>query len=200
MTGASGGHVWIVPSGFGLRVIPAGGPYECSLEDDGDLRVRVGEERLSVSPHHVPADPLASCSSVADVVAGPSFPEWWLDARLYRVPLPKGWTMIGPSEVPECWFVRAGQLAVFLQTAKHAPADADWAAPGQQIVDAAVCERGRWVELAYRHDGRPWRQRHVVLTGGAPSNVVITAQGPVEDVDRATELQRWLVERIVITP
>lgn len=110
----SSGHVWITPCGHGKRVVPATGPDECRLADDGWLIVSVGLRERRIGPREPPADALTADCKVADVVAGPDYAGWWLDARIYRVPLPAHWTMVGPSETPECWFVRPGDLVVSL--------------------------------------------------------------------------------------
>ena len=162
-------HAWLF-----ARVIPHEGGYNS----------KIGEHT-------------ASLADVLDVVGGPAGNRWWLDASVYRVPLPAGWTAV--SAEGSCVFDLLGPdgSLIFVQTPARLTAVPDMRAPGQVMASTGADAQSEWVDLQYVHDGADWHQRHHVrrLNG---VNIVVTAQAPVHAMPAAVATQKELVDAVLV--
>jgi hypothetical protein len=196
------GHIYVVASGYGKRVVPASVPFELARSDDDTLiaTVTAGEApRMRRIATDSPVDRGDTPDPVADILDGPARNEWWLETSVYSVPLPSGWAAIATGEVsPAFQLVREPDGSIFLQTARNRPAVDELAAPGQTLVARGDDEDADWVELSYTHDGRLWRQRHSLLRTRAVA--MITAQSPADDFAEIRETQQELTRRVLFAP
>jgi hypothetical protein len=191
------GHVYVTVTGFAKRIIPIRSPVEFSITNGTGMRVVLTHTTplavRQVAPD-TPVDHGAGADPVADVVAGPELAEWWLDAGVYRIPLPVGWTAITTGEVtPAFDLVQDPERSVFIQTAVRRPATL--IAPGQRVVSHGMDDRSEWVEVSYRRDGVAWLQRHALLRSPVPA--LITAQAPAAAFAEARALHEVLVRRVI---
>jgi hypothetical protein len=169
------GHVLVVASGFGKRIIPHRTPFQFDLDPAGSLRVVVdGGPPIIVGTDHTPAD---AQSPEADVVAGPEWPAWWLQTTPYRIPLPAGWTAHASGGMDPSAFdlVGAHDSLMFLQTPRRVPRIEQMVGPGQRLVERGSLTHGEYVIVEYTHQDCCFLQRHVVVPVGN-SSVVMTLQ------------------------
>ncbi len=63
--------------------------------------------------------------------------------------------------------------------AERTPPPEGLAAPGQTIL--SITELGEWarIELAYEHEGQPWRQIHRIRDTGPERKIGVTSQAPL---------------------
>ncbi len=199
---AAGGHVYVVASGYGKRVVAAATPFELTFVDDDALIATAtwaDSPRSRRIPADAPVDPAGAPDPVADIIDGPDRGEWWLETTVYSVPLPHGWTAIVTGDVsPAFYLVREPDRAIFVQTARNRPSLEGLAAPGQTVVAEGDDDNADWVELSYVHEGRPWRQRHSVLR--TTTVAMITGQSPAEDFAEVRATQQELTRRTLFAP
>jgi hypothetical protein len=189
------GHVLVVASGFGKRVIPARGPYRFALDTAGALVLTNAEERQLIvavdvtSPH---GDP-----DIADIVSGPSWPEWWLETSLYRIPLPGGWTAMASGDVNPVAFDLVGpnDSLIFVQTPQRTPPIDEMIAPGQTRLARRSSARAEFITLGYTHDRRHFVQCHAVTHLGSRS-VIVTLQCDRRDFSTVTPVHEFLAESL----
>jgi len=78
-----------------------------------------------------------------------------------------------------------GEGVVFLRGplvgASETPAPHNLIAPGQRIVASDMSSDETWLELAYEHEGKPWRQKHRYSVPAPMTVVLVTAQAPEGD-------------------
>jgi hypothetical protein len=193
------GHVYVTVQGYSKRVIPASSPCEFSLDVDGSVRVvTTGRKPFGLRLVAVDAAPDAAPGQdpTADIVSGPAEPEWWLDCRAYKVPLPPSWTAIASGGVmPVFNLVDDHGRLVFIQTARNRPNLNQMVARGQTALGSGSSDNADWVEVSYMHEGSPWRQRHALMRTNSPA--MITAQAPEAVFAAARDLQTDFVRRAV---
>lgn len=193
-------HVFVVAAGYGKRVVPAFAPCEFVVDADGALRVTSTASApfaVRCIPPDATPDGEDASDPVADIIEGPPKAEWWLEAGLYAIPLPAGWTALATGHVsPAFDLVRQPDRTVFVQTARNRPTLDGLAAPGQSVVQRRTDDRAEWLELSYVLEGVAWRQRHALMRSTLP--VMVTAQAPREHFDDARALQDVIVRRIVL--
>jgi hypothetical protein len=187
------GHIFVVVSGFGKRVIPKAAPYQLSLDDSGSLVVALGGETSVIR-----ADQRSTDAAVADVIAGPDWPAWWLQTTPYRVPLQPGWTAHASGEASPVVFDLVGprESVMYIQLPRRAPALDQLVAAGQELVDRGAMTAGEWLTARYTHDGLPYLQRHVRVPVGQ-ATAFVTLQCREQDFAAIEAAQRHLVEAIL---
>jgi len=204
---ASTGHVYVSASGFGLRVIPKSAPYRFALASVPahlDVGRRVGQSWLFARVIPVEggyrsqlAEDTASLADVLDVEIGPASSGWWLDTSVYRVPLPAGWTAVSADGPGVFDLVGPDHSLIFIQTPARIGNVSDLRTSDQVIASTGADAQSEWVHLRYSHDGAEWHQRHHVRRLGGIA-VVVTAQARVEAMPGALEVQKALVDAVVI--
>ena len=110
----------------------------------------------------------ASLADVLDVVTGPDLDDWRIETSRYLCAWPSGFRIQAtdfPRSPSVFDLIGPGGSLVYVQSPnRKIPAIEELVAPGQEIVGFDRGELIESVELAYTHDGEPWRQRHLVLT------------------------------------
>jgi hypothetical protein len=196
----SDGHVYVTACGFGKRIVAARSPLECVREAGGAVVVTVGANTKRVFRDDPPAAGLTDGCHVADVIAGPQWPDWYLEAGPYRIRFPEGWTVVVPGGTTPAYFlVASGDRAVFVQTAQNVPAGDRLIAPGDSVLDRGTRGPFEWVEVSYPHEGGMWRQRRVVVGVDARPRALVVAQAPQSSFAAARELLTAIVDGIVFT-
>jgi len=183
-------HVYVVASGFGLRVVPIAPPFQFALgplpSQLDTLRTVDGKElfaRLTPDAGGYKSqisEGTSMLSDVLDVVEGPQLQAWWLETSAYRVPLPRAWRAIAgddPSQPSIFDLVGPGDSLMFVQTPRNPPDPDRLCGPGQRIRARGSDARSAWVELRYSLEGRDWAQRHDVLRLGGLT-CALTVQSP----------------------
>jgi hypothetical protein len=195
------GHILVVASGFGMRIIPISAPYRFSTEPGGSqLRIEValaGKWRgTQVDPSRPP--PLGPLIDVADVVTGPPWTSWWLEATPYRLPLPPGWTAVASGRIDPSPFdlVSSAGGLIYIQMPRSSPGPEQLLAAGQHLVRSWRDEVAEWVDLSYSHGGEEWYQRHSVRVG-PDLGVVVTAQAQQQNFDDTMAAHAEVVRSIV---
>ena len=193
------GHIYVVASGFGKRVIPKAAPFQFSIDAGGSLVLAVAESKPSIirSDQSVEAAQ-AVALDVADVTLGPSWSTWWLQTHPYRVPLPQGWIAHASGGVDPSVFDLVGpqDSLIFIQTPRQVPAINQLVAPGQQAIDRGSMTAGEWLTVQYTHDGLDLLQRHMLVLVGE-TNAVVTLQCRAEVFALVEPTQRFLVDAIL---
>jgi len=196
------GHVYVAASGFGLRVIPKSAPYRYALSAaPTGLDVERNDGRSWLFARLIPdgggytsqvADNTPTLADVLDVVEGPSWDRWWLDTSVYQVPLPAGWIAASANGPSFFDLVGPSNALMFVQTPARLGTLSDVRTPDQQVVSTGADADSEWVDLSYRHNERPWLQRHHLRRLGRV-NLVVTAQAPVEAMPATIGTQAELV-------
>ncbi|MCW3813908.1 hypothetical protein ONA91_05490 [Micromonospora sp. DR5-3] len=176
------GHVFVRLAGHGARLVPywpyrfAGGPAQPTVEvtvfgSDGGRRAVVGPGTAPVP-------------GVVDVDAGPQG-DWRLEVGPFSLCWPPGFHVESPADAADstpCYLLGPDETVIFPQgpvpLERLAAPDA-LVAPGQRVVDRRVLDDDiDVVELAYVHDGAPWRQAYWVIPVGLDKALVLTGQAP----------------------
>jgi hypothetical protein len=193
------GHIYVVASGFGKRVIPKTAPYRFAVGDAGSLRVGLGEGAPAIvgSAQSV-AQAHAAAAAVADVVEGPEWAAWWLETHAYRVPLPEGWTAHASGEVSPSVFdlVGPGESMLFVQMPRVVPPVEQMVAKGQRLVERGEMSAGEWIRVQYTHAGVSYLQRHVRMRIGE-WDAMVTLQCREEVFATVGTVQLRVVEEIL---
>ncbi len=188
-------HIYVVASGFGLRVIPATAPYtlsrgpnenEVDVELGTNLFARIVADRKGGYTSKL-AKNTKSLSEVVDVVSGPEGKTWMVEAGPYKAPLPIGWTLHASGALDSGTpfdFVSPRGAMVFIQTPREKPSVEQLAVAGQTLSASGESKSEFWVEVDYDVDGQPWFQRHHVMPIGE-FHCVVTLQSPQQDVETA---------------
>ena len=198
----SEGHVYVAASGFGLRVIPKSAPYRYALATaPAELDVERSDGRSWLFARLIPdrdgykskvAQNTSALGDVVDVVEGPPWDRWWLETSVYQVPLPAGWIAMSANGPSLFDLVRPDGALIFVQTPSRVGSLSDIRTPDQQVVSTGADADSAWVELAYTHEQREWRQRHHLRRLGGV-NLIVTAQAPTEAMPGAITTQAKLV-------
>ena len=159
------GHVFVVASGFGKRVIPKAPPFTFRLEANHTLAVGMGDLTATVGPDQSVADAAAKTADLADVTIGPAWPTWWLETHPYRVPLPAGWTAYASGGSAPSVFDLVGphESMIFIQVPRRVPALDQMVAPGQELIERGSFAAGDWIAVQYTEAGHVYIQRHVLV-------------------------------------
>jgi hypothetical protein len=194
----AGGHVYVTISGFGKRIVPVSSPFEFHLGLDGAIAVTVGDKRTIITTARAPVASLSANSEVADVVVGPQDTSWRIDAGKFSMPFPPGWIVFSDGGVLPPFFLEGPlERTLFVQIANNIPTGDDLVATGQTVVARDSVGPFESLELAYRHEGRAWLQRHTVLTRENRPYAVLTAQAPAEVFSDARDLHVSIASSIV---
>jgi hypothetical protein len=188
------GHAFVRISGFGWTLLPA---IPCRFEqlpgkapglrvlrcDQGRthravLQFGIGEPRIELAPG------TSSLKEVAEIVAGPAVESWRIETSLYSHAWPKAFVVESLGSVEPALYHLDGPDEALIDVQGPFTADklalmGDFSAPGQKAVRQGKTAGHTWYELAYEHDGRPWRQRqYVVAAWPDAAFVVVSAQAP----------------------
>ena len=188
------GHVFVVASGFGKRVIPTGAPVQFELGLAGALNVTIDDQSAIVTPDQHPSD---ASSRIADVVEGPSWAGWWLQTTLYRVPLPAGWVAHASGSIEPSAFdlLGPGESLIFIQTPRHVPTIDQMVAPGQTILERSFIPRAELITLGYFDQEHDYRQHHAIVALGSLT-AVVTLQGIAQCLPLVSATHRFLIDSI----
>ncbi|OKI69651.1 hypothetical protein A6A27_21410 [Micromonospora sp. CB01531] len=186
-------------AGHGVRLVPywpyrfAVGPVPATVEvtvfePAGGRRAVVGPDAVSVP-------------GVVDVDPGPQG-DWRLEIGPFSLCWPQGFVVESPSDSADrtpCYLLGPDEAMIFPQgpvpLERLAAPDA-LVAPGQRIVDRRVLDDDiEVVELAYAHDGAPWRQAHWLIPVGAQRALVLTGQ----TLEAASGTVRSAGDRMAVT-
>jgi hypothetical protein len=180
-------HVFVRLSGNGLRLLPYW-PYRFARSAAGvkvacwnapDIR-EVVVDGASVSG--------ASVEGIVDVEDGPDG-EWRIETTAFSCAWPEDFTIESPSDPGDAtkfYLFGPGQEMIFPQgPAERVPEPQGWAGPGQTVKAVYTVGRIQVVELKYKHGGTPWWQSHWLVPFRSGRTLVITAQAPVTEADRA---------------
>jgi hypothetical protein len=175
------GHVFVVASGFGKRVIPSAAPFTLCLRANNVLAVGIGHVLALVEADRSVADAAGCLVDVADVIEGPTSTEWWLETQPYRALMPEGWTAHASGFVDPSAFDLVGpsDSMIFIQTPHFVPALDSMAASGQEMIDRGSFSSGDWASFQYVVEGRPYVQRHAVVDIAGRA-AVVTIQSPAD--------------------
>ena len=174
------GHVFVVASGFGKRVIPAAAPFTFRIEDDQTLTVGVAGREAVIESSRSVMDAASGAADVADVIVGPVWPTWWLETTAYRVPLPLGWTADASGHVDPSVFDLVGpdDGLIYVQVPRRAPPLHEMIARDQEFLEQGSYDAGDWIAVKYSHEGVVYVQRHAVVRGERAA-AIVTLQSPV---------------------
>ena len=185
------GHVFVVASGFGKRVIPNTAPYWFERDSSALLVGLTGDASARIqSEQSITAAQLAA-SDIADIVAGPAWPGWWLQTQPYRLPLPTGWIAQASGSLDPAAFDLLGpnESLMFVQTPRRALSIDKMLAPGQRVVERRVLPAGESLTVQYDRDGISYFQRHVrVVLGETLAVVTLQCQEEAFASAEATQL------------
>ena len=175
------GHVFVVASGFGKRIIPNAVPFTLRVDGDHKLAIGVGKQFATVEPGESVTNAAAEAVGVADVTAGPAWPAWWLETHLYRVPIPVGWTAHASGSTDPSVFDLVGphDSMIYVQMPRHVLPIDDMVAPGQKVLDRGASAAGEWIAVSYTEGGQGYVQRHTLVRVEAVA-AVVTLQCPTE--------------------
>lgn len=204
-----GTHVFARISGHGLTLIPLS-PYRFertggSAADAVRLTRQVpgGERAVTVTPRPLPRPgaPQVACApgtgsleEVGGLQEGPWLKQWRIETALFTLAWPEGLALQSARDDsrPPAFELHGEQGAfMFFQgpfSEQRLPALQRMAGLGQRVVATGEGPRHRWVELAYRHEGRDWVQRHALIELRPGSTLVLSAQAPAEVAERTMAL------------
>ena len=159
------GHIFVVASGFGKRVIPKASPFTFRLEGDNTLAVSTGARIAIVEPDQSVTDAGANAVDVADVTLGPDWPMWWLETHPYVVPIPPGWTAHASGGTDPSVFDLVGphESMIYVQVPRRVPPLEQMVAPGQELFESGTFAAGDWITVRYTHAGHVYVQRHALV-------------------------------------
>lgn len=191
-------HVFVRVSGHGRSLLPHW-PYRFARDADAVVVTRLtshGEHHARIGP-----EDRTSLDGVVDILDGPSTPEWVIETTGFSCRWPHGFTIestTDPADHVKFYLYGTGKGAIFPQGPTDDP-PADWATPGQRIVDKfEVPGDIRVVELAYVHEGSDWWQSHWLVPYAGAKTLIITAQSPVAEAGPTREAA-WIVAGSVIS-
>ena len=204
-----GTHVFARLSGHGLTLIPLH-PYRferATAGAAGAVRLRHdasdGARVVTVTPRPLPrpgpprvacAPGTASVDEVGGLQEGPWLDHWRIETALFTVAWPEGLALQSAKDDsrPPGFELHGEQGAfMFFQgplSDERLPPLPRMAGLGQRVVATGEGPRHRWVELAYRHEGRDWVQRHALIALRPGSTLVLSAQAPAEVAARTMAL------------
>jgi hypothetical protein len=191
------GHVFVVASGFGKRVIPNTASYWFQRDSSALLVGLTGGASARIQSEQSIAAAQLAASDIADIAPGPGWPEWWLQTQPYRLPLPIGWTAEASGGLAPVAFDLLGpnESLMFVQTPRRAPPIDKMVAPGQRVVERRVLPAGESLTVQYDRDGLSYFQRHVRVVLGETLTVV-TLQCQEEAFASVEATQLYLVDNL----
>lgn len=192
-------HVLARVSGFGWTVLPYA-PFQCEcpgsaqivvMHDSRQARIDVasGKPILELAPG------TEAVHEVADLLRGPEGDHWRIETSVFTIRWPTGFALWSSAQAPGFDLLGPDQTMIYLQgpiLAARLPALADMHAPEQ----AAVAIGENWIELGYEHEGRAWRQRHIVAALDE-YRLVVTGQGPEEHFDAVSSAVQEVAESVL---
>ncbi|MCI0574280.1 MAG: hypothetical protein L0Y66_26410 [Myxococcaceae bacterium] len=169
------------------------------VEDDVStdwVRYRMGPTGAEV---RLRAGLLPRFAADGSLMAGPDTPHWTLETSLFRCRWPEGLVLASTEEGAPAPFELLGPqgAVLFLQGPlgrEQLPALEEMVSPGQQVLGTGTLGEAPYVDVAYTHEGRAWRQRHVVLALGGTHVLVLTAQALESHVTPLLAQAQALVE------
>jgi hypothetical protein len=191
-------HVFARLSGHGLTLIPIN-PYRFERAAgeavvltrsalDGARSVTVtpteGEPQLACAPG------TASLDEVGGLQDGPRLDHWRIETALFTLAWPAGLALVSAKDdrrPPAFELHGEGGGFMFFQgpfSEQKLPPLERMAGLGQSVARTGEGPRHRWVELTYRHEGRPWVQRHALIALRPGHTLVLSAQAPAEVAER----------------
>lgn len=183
-------------SGFGVRYVPrtpfrivAAEPLGAAVGDSLAIAIEsaddVDEALLTAAPPFGTPELLEKCGQLSP---GPSWERWRLEiGGVYVIDWADGFEVVS-SPIPEQppFFMFAGGEGMFIYPqgpldVASTPRLSQMKAEGQREVERNDAGPFPYVEFAYRHDGEPWRQRHIVVALAPSVRMIVTSQAH-EDV------------------
>ena len=194
-------------SGHGVCVTPRPpfALHRVDVEGDGEaleVMVEIGgvESASRVEPAAVTA---ARSEAFGAVEPGAVAGAWRVEVGgVYAVPWPAGVSVVSapePLEPPFFLFRIAAGALVYVQgpfAPGGAPSESALAGAGQTTVARGQRGPARWVELAYEHDGEPWRQRHYLRPFGGGASIAVSTQAREALAPRVHEIADQVVAAI----
>jgi hypothetical protein len=187
-------HVFARLSGHGLTLIPIN-PYRFERAGaDAVVLTRSGPEgtrAVTVTPTggepQVQCAPgTASLDEVGGLQEGPRLDHWRIETALFTLAWPAGLALVSAKDDrrPPAFELHgpAGSFMFFQGpfAEQKLPPLERMAGLGQSVARTGEGARHRWVELTYRHEGRPWVQRHALIALRPGHTLVLSAQAPAE--------------------
>jgi hypothetical protein len=184
------GHVYVRVSGYGWTLLPFA-PFRMEqlrsdpptvrveyFHPDGPraatLRIDGPDVRFTAEPGSLAIDDIVEMSH------GPRHDCWRLETDPFSCDWPEGFALWDQSR-PFSLHGRESSL-IWIQgpvPAKNVPPPERLAASGQSIISIADLESWTRIELAYEHNGQPWRQVHRVRDAGPTHKIGVTSQAPL---------------------
>ena len=110
--------------------------------------------------------------------------DWRLETSLYTLGWPQAFTIQLNTEAaqpPLFDLIGPDDALIYLQgpfQPGRLPAREAMTAPGQEVAAMGELADYGWVELTYQHQGKPWLQRHYVVSDLPQRVFVVTMQAP----------------------
>ncbi|MFI7430775.1 hypothetical protein ACIBPB_27650 [Micromonospora sp. NPDC049836] len=186
------GHVLARLAGHGMVLVPYW-PYTFERSDAAADAVVVTNWRAD-GPAKALVDPAdaRSAPGIVDVAPGPDHPFWAIETSSFRVAWPSGFGV--ESTVDPYCLVGEHDASIFVQGPVHI-ADPDvLIASGQTVVARRTMSRDvQVIELAYEHEGEPWRQAVYLYPRKDDRVLVFTAQSREPGIAAARDAVEWML-------
>lgn len=191
------GHVFVVASGFGKRIIPVAAPFTFQVDDDQTLTVRVARREAMVESDRSVVDAASMAVDVADVTVGPGWPAWWLETTAYRIPLPLGWIADASGSGDPSVFDLVGpdDSMIYVQVPRRVPELDEMIARGQAFLERGTYGEAEWIAVRYSHEGEVYIQRHAVVRGEKVV-AIITMQCRLAAMEIAASTHEYLTKAL----
>jgi hypothetical protein len=190
-------HVYARVAGFKLAVIPRA-PFRISVAPqppnaiDVEYRAPSGALFARVIPddggYKSKTDQYTpSLYDVVDIEPGPDIDHWQIESSIFRCDWPSAYTIASnnfPSDPAPFDLLGPNREMIYIQHPKNVPAVTEMCAPNQTVIHIERSSESEWIELAYDHEGTPWRQRHEVIAF-PDRRIVITMQAPHKFAEQA---------------
>lgn len=186
------GHVFARLVGHGLVLLPHY-PYEFARHPSVPEAVEV-THLPGDTPLRTVVDPAAARTvpGVVDVEPGPDHPYWIIETTGFKVAWPEGFTISSSSD-PFCLWGEDDAL-IFIQGPAPVEDPARLVGPGQTLLDRRRLDRGlEALQLAYTHEGEPWRQGVYLFPRAGDRFLVFTAQSRERSYQETREALEWML-------
>lgn len=191
-------HVYARVAGFHLTVIPRA-PFRIwkapdpptaidveHLAPTGRLFARVipdnGGYKSKISQN------TPSLYDVVDIEAGPEIPQWRIETSVFTCDWPSDYQLFSnnfPKDPAPFDLVGPHAEMIYIQHPRTIPDVSAMGAPHQTVIHIERNIESEWIDLAYDHEGIPWRQRHEVVSF-LDGQIVVTMQAPLQFAEQAT--------------
>ncbi len=170
-------HVYARVAGFCLAVMPRA-PFRARHADEPATAIDVehdspnGRLFARIIPDKVGYQSrldrvTESLSDVLDIEAGPDIDHWRIETSIFTCCWPQGYLLCSnnfPDDPGPFDLVGVNSELIYIQKPKVLPDVEEMCAPNQTVLEVYRDADSEWIELAYDHEGVPWRQRHEVVT------------------------------------